>query len=330
MARVTGTTTHGEIAASPVAVSAWRRAELANALRAARGGTAWRREPVDRKAAFARRAGVDVSAAAGVEVVDTALERIMANPDFLPGSWLQRGSQATDAVALIERADRDTATGFLVTPWLLLTNRHVFPTADAAAGAVLRFRYQLDADSQLTRVREHDADPERCFLAGQADGLDYALVAVAPRPGDGDKPPGRTCRPVPMIGSTGKALLGQPVNIVQHPRGRPREIVVRNNLLLTLTEHVLTYAADTESGSSGAPIFNDRWELIGLHRRAVEDRNDAGEPIDINGRPVTRATPEAQRSWVANEGIRTSAIVADLKARTLSEAQRLLVTDIGG
>jgi endonuclease G len=326
MARVMGTEAQDTIEAPPVIVSETQRALLADALRAARGGTAWRRDTAARKAAFARRAGLDVAP----EAVDSALERVIGAGDFLPGSWLERGGAAADAVALIELASRETATGFLVTPWLLLTNRHVFPTPDAAAGAILRFRFQADTGSELSRVREHGTDPGRFHLAGRADDLDYALVAVAPRPGSGDQPPGDAYHVVPMIGAIGKALLGQPVNLVQHPRGRLRELAVRNNLLLTVTEHALTYAADTESGSSGAPVFNDRWELLALHRRSVEARNEAGEPVDLNGRPVTRTTPEAQRNWIANEGIRTSAIVADIRARDLSEAHRLLVADIGG
>lgn len=316
------------ITAPPVVASPARRAQLSDALAAARGGTAWRREPAARKAAFARRAGADLAPDAAPDTVDAALERLMANPDFLPGAWLHRGSAAGDTVAWIESPGRGTATGFLVTPWLLLTNHHVFPTADIAAEATLRFRYELEIDDQLTRMRSHRADPDRCYLAGK--DLDYALVAVAPRPDDAGKPPGATYGHTPMIGAIGKALLGQPVNIVQHPLGRPREIVVRNNLLLTLTDQAMTYAADTESGSSGSPLFNDRWELLGLHRRAVEARNAAGGLIDINGRPVTRDTPEEHRNWVANEGVRASAIVADIRARDLSETQRPLVADIGG
>jgi endonuclease G len=317
-----------DLEAPPVIASVEHQKELVGALAEAQSGTAWRNEPAGRKAAFAQRAGVRVAADADPEELDSALERVLANPDFLPGGWLTRGSAAGDTVALVDSPGRGTATGFLVSPWLLLTNHHVFPTAGIAGEATVKFRYQLEADGRLTDVREHGTDPERFYLSDAH--LDYALVAVAPRPSDQGQDPGAVHGWTRMIGAVGKALLGQPVNIVQHPRGRLREIVVRNNLLLTLTDETLTYAADTESGSSGSPIFNDRWELLGLHRRSVEARDEAGVRTDINGRPVTAQTPEEQRNWVANEGTRTSAIVAHLRAQDLSEAQRLLAQDIGG
>lgn len=306
----------------PGTLSPARGKELTEALAAARAGVAWRREPAARKAAFARRAGVEVPAGE----LDSALERVIASPDFLPGSWLAQALAAADAVALVDLPGRGTATGFLVTPWLLLTNQHVFPTAEIAAEGVLRFRYQSDREGRINRVRQHATDPARFFLADPA--LDYALVAVAPR-ADG-RAPGEIFGFLPLISSVGKVLLGQPVNLVQHPRGRPRELVVRNSLVLALDDRLLHYTGDTDPGSSGSPLFNDRWEVVGLHHRAVEAHDDAGRPVDLDGRPVTADTPPDRRRWVANEGIRASVITTDILTRELSPAQRALTDGIGG
>ena len=77
----------------------------------------------------------------------------------------------------------------------------------------------------------------------------------------------------------------------------------------------LTYLTDTEPGSSGSPVLNDDWELVALHSRAEQARDEQGRPVDVDGRPATDRTPDSRRVFVANKGIRTSAIVADLTAR---------------
>ncbi len=65
---------------------------------------------------------------------------------------------------------------------------------------------------------------------------------------------------------------------------------MRNNTLLARHAQLLHYAADTDGGSSGAPVFNDGWQLVALHHGGVE--SDDG--------------------WM-NEGIRISAIIDWLK-----------------
>lgn len=229
----------GEPDEPPRVVSPARRRTLASRARRGREGTAWRDEPVGRKLAYARRHGAPVPAGADPAPgdVDRALERVLDRPDLLPGAWLDRGAAAADAVALVDTAD-GPATGFLVSSRLLLTNRHVLPDAGAAAGSRASFRYVLDARGRAGRVRTLDLDPDRFFLAGEE--LDYALVAVA-----GERAPGETFGVLPLIGGPGKIVLGQPVNIVQHPQGRPREVAVRENRLLGVDDAHLTYGTDT-------------------------------------------------------------------------------------
>ena len=56
------------------------------------------------------------------------------------------------------------------------------------------------------------------------------------------------------------------MNIIQHPEGRSKKIAIRNNLVTHSTETELRYFTDTMGGSSGAPVFNDSWEVVALHR----------------------------------------------------------------
>ena len=273
---------------------------------------AWRSEPLDRKIQYARRHGAELPSAASERQVDRALERIFKEPDFLHSRWLADGAKRCDAVARLV-TPVELGTGFLASPWLLVTNNHVLTDPGTAADTEVTFRYEEDARGRTTRAVKVRLEPDRCFLTSPVDELDFTVVAVSAVKG---KAPGKMFGSIPMVGATGKILSGHPVNIVQHAGGRSREIAVRNNLLVGVDDaRYLTYLTDTEPGSSGSPVLNDAWELVALHSRAEQAQDEQGRPVDIDGRPATDDTPESRRVWVANKGIRTSAIVADLTAR---------------
>lgn len=259
---------------------------------------AWRAEPEARRRAYAARRGADAEVLDDPSRLAGALEVVLGRPDLLPGRWLRRGATAAEAVARV-KAPAGYGTGFLVSPWLLLTNNHVLPDVRAAELAEATFRYLDDIDDQRSRSVKVALDPGRCFVTSTVTDLDFTLVAVAPSGGGaGGAPPGEMFGWLGAIGTPGKILEGRPVNIIQHPEGRPREICVRDNLLLALESAThLTYLADTAPGASGAPVLNDEWELVALHQRG-------GGQID--GRTV------------GNEGIRISAIVG--RVRQLARA----------
>jgi endonuclease G len=191
------------------------------------------------------------------------------------------------------------------------------------------FRYQQDASGNIKSVKTLNLDSARFFRTSPSNKLDYTLVAVAPAPGG--KAPGDVYGFVPLIGGTGKILKGEPINIVQHPQGRPKEIAFRNNLMLRIDdEEKVTYQTDTDSGSSGSPVFNDQWEMVALHHTGVEASNATGVKIDRLGHTVIASTPENLRVWVANEGIRVSALVRDIQAGSYRGARRQLVDEVLG
>lgn len=279
----------------------------------ARPEAGWRAEPLARKRAYVRRQGSTVSTSAPEPEVDAALERIFNSADFLAGWWLAVGAKRTLAVAKIITS-AELGTGFMVSPWLMMTNNHVLDSVETAAGARAIFRYEEDERGRISRPQTLQFQPERCFVTSPKEELDFALVAVAPAAKG--KPPGKAFGCIPMVGSIGKIIAGEPVNVLQHPSGRPREICVRNNLLVNvLDERHLLYGTDTEPGSSGSPVLNDHWELVALHCASEPRRNDKHEPLDIEGNVADAHTPESKRVWLANKGVRVSAIIKDLKAR---------------
>lgn len=215
------------------------------------------------------------------------------------------------------------ATGFLVAPDLILTNHHVFRTADEAHGVGAQFLYER-THSGVRQGAIFALEPERFFVNHK--GLDYAVVAVSNKGLAGE--PLSQFQFLPLIAVKGKILKGDPVNIIQHPEGGPKQYATVNNRLVDLRDDgFLLYETDTLEGSSGSPVFNQHWETIGLHH--------CGVPLIENGMLVTqddRRLPldaevaDSDLVWVANEGIRISELVASLCDQRLDrpEQQRIL------
>ena len=228
---------------------------------------------------------------------------LMSKVDFLPASWLTRGAEAADAVAMLTSDDL-RGTGFLVSNWLLLTAHHLLPKPVDASEAIAIFRYVVDDDNRISDAREVRLDPARCFLGSPIDELDYTLVAVAPL-ADG-RAPGEVFGVIPVSDSGRRPVVDDPVNIISYPEGRPREIAVRNNQVTHVSDHRVSYQTDVQHGSSGSPILNDDWGLIAIHSRTSGDSSTA------------RRSRKPAR--VRNIGVRIEPIVADIQRRIGAES----------
>lgn len=236
-------------------------------------------------------------------------ERIVgATTDFLGIAFLDRARAAANSVARIVTRDlRPLATGFLISDRLLITNNHVFATPAQAAAAFIEFYYELDIGRNPRAISRFRLAPEQFFLTNDQDDLDYTVVAVGQRvAGTGEL---AEFGYLPLSDAGDKHMLGEYVNIIEHPEGDYKQAVLRENQLVWRLTHVLHYMADTNPGSSGSPVLNDEFRVVALHHWGEPHRemNDKG----------TREI---------NEGIRISAIVAGLKAATgLTGPQRSLL-----
>jgi hypothetical protein len=71
----------------------------------------------------------------------------------------------------------------------------------------------------------------------------------------------------------GKVDRGQPLFLFHHPQGT--DLRLSSGSVVDLpTANRLRYEADTAPGSSGAPLFNEQFQLLGLH----EGRLFGGSP----------------------------------------------------
>jgi hypothetical protein len=158
--------------------------------------------------------------------------------------------------------------------------------------------------------------PNRLYLSDA--NLDYALVAVAPKPGL------EAYGWLPLIADLGKLLVGEKVTFIQHPNGEPKQLAIRDNQVVDELELFLHYQTDTDPGSSGSPVLNDQWEVVALHHSGVPKRNSKGEVLPPDGRAWEEGMGEQRIAWEANEGVLVSRLVQHIREQPLPpEAEEL-------
>lgn len=259
-----------------------------------------------------------------VTAADVGLERILGGNDLLNVAFLKAGSQRARTVARIVIKSSPTrqlghGTGFVVWPGLILTNNHVIKSSDLARFSRVQFNYEDDALGVRQTPIEFALDPDRFFVTNP--GLDFSLIAINERSVDGDA----------ALTSFGwnrlhsepdEILIGESVNIIQHPNGEPKQLALRENEVIGMPEEqFLHYRTDTASGSSGSPVYNDQWELVALHHSGVPRRDEQGRILATDGRLWTTTMGEHRIDWIANEGVRIAAIAAALRDVRLSPEQ---------
>jgi V8-like Glu-specific endopeptidase len=208
-------------------------------------------------------------------------EKIVGLNNLLSVAWLSQGLLLAGAVARI-RLSEGFGTGFMISSELLMTNHHVLPDAQAAAAVTVEFNYQNNWSGVLQPVRAFTVDSLQ-FQTNE--DLDYTIVRVNGAPGE-------------LFGyldltATADASVNDYVSIIQHPLGGPKQICLTDNKVSAVFDDKVQYATDTEPGSSGAPVFNQAWQLVALHH--------AGGGL---------AGPDGTK-YFTNEGIAISAVLAD-------------------
>lgn len=261
----------------------------------------------------------------GAGLLPSRLERkIGSTLDFIENAPSEAARKAGNPVArIVSNCDPKVqsvgiATGFLVAPRLLLTNWHVFPDATTAHGAGANFHYERGEDG-VAIGETYEIDPDYFFLSSER--LDFAVVGLKATAVGGSAL--SDVNPATMTAATAKILIGQPVNIIQHPDGLPKTWVTENeNRLVDISDDgFLRYTADTLGGSSGSPVFSKVWELVGLHHSGVPEIR-RGKIIATDGSVWSEDMGDERVHWVANEGARISAIVRSLAETRMQDTRQ--------
>jgi len=199
------------------------------------------------------------------QVIDPRLEQIVGENDFQSPWFLRKGLERSKSVGLIP----NQGTAFLISTNLIMTNWHVFRRPDWAKDKYVIFDFEQEEDGLPLQSVKVKLNPEGFFYSNEE--LDYSVVMLS-EPISND-------RPFIDISFPGAGSLDSRVNIIQHPEAGFKKIAIRENGLKFKDEKILQYWTDTEHGSSGSPLFDDKWNIIGLHYK--QDNATSGDESKI-------------------------------------------------
>lgn len=186
-----------------------------------------------------------------------SIEVIVGNKDFQPARFLRDGAERAKAICRVVLGIGGFGSGSLLNGGYIFTNWHVLPNEAVAKTSVAEFGFEEGGTDKIT-VK---LDPDTYFISDKA--RDFAIVAC-------DMTNLQDIKPLSLSLTPNQFMVKDRINIIQHPQGRAKEVAFRDNEVLKIFQGVFNYRCDTEPGSSGSPVFNDSWELIGLHRAGSE------------------------------------------------------------
>jgi hypothetical protein len=186
------------------------------------------------------------------------LEKIIGQVSTLvPITYLELGLLRSRPVARVRLSDGSSGTGFLVANDLLITNNHVLPDRDVARSAAVQFNYQQTLAGLSAPMEEHHLLPDEMFKSSEVNEDDWTAVRVEGKPSE--KWGYLELRPASL-------KRGDHVNIIQHAGGGPKQVSFNASVVVFIDDTRIQYLTDTLPGSSGSPVFDTNWNLVGLHR----------------------------------------------------------------
>ncbi|TWU09744.1 Extracellular ribonuclease precursor [Allorhodopirellula heiligendammensis] len=244
------------------------------------------------------------------------LERIIGRNELLAVRYLDAGRVAGSAVARVVIRSSSGAvlgygTGSMISPSLIMTNNHVLDSTSRAENAVVEFNYQLGLDGREMSAVRFRLRPDLFFTTSPAEELDLTIVAVSDVADMSFNTQLSTFGFNPLSATEGEILAGESVTVIQHPGGDLKQIALRENRVLRFPntgDSFLYYETDTTPGSSGAPVFNDQWEVVALHHSGFPERDSHGRILTTEGQLWREEMGDERIHWIANEGIRVVAI----------------------
>jgi endonuclease G len=195
-------------------------------------------------------------------------ELIILDNNLVPVQFLRTGVEVAESVCHLRyRKGGATyvASGFMISPSLLMTNNHVFESIHDAQKANAYFKYEDGVSGEVIEPLERKVNPDKFFYSNK--DLDVAIVAI-------DQMPGEEFGYLPLLKSPDKVGLYKRVNIIQHPKGRRKELSLQENKVSQFFKNKIHYLADTEKGSSGSPVFNNEWQIVALHHAGSFSHNE--------------------------------------------------------
>ncbi|MEL6260959.1 MAG: trypsin-like peptidase domain-containing protein [Cyanobacteria bacterium J06626_6] len=111
-----------------------------------------------------------------------------------------------------------------------------------------------------------------------------------------------------------RGIAGQTVSLIQHPKGAHKEVVLSGNRVQAIYQNWIQYQTDAEPGSSGSPLFNDQWQLVGIHHSALlESQEEKG--LDFSDLFKPKKQPPQTVKVIGYLGTRICRVAQDLSTQ---------------
>ena len=207
----------------------------------------------------------DVGAPRLERLAGADLEKVLGIERYQTLAWYRNGLLRCRAVARIETLNEDgLGTGFLVEgaalheslpERVLVTNGHVIPEGLDARNAVVAF-HGLDSDA--ARPNRFRVLRRWWYEPSSSPQLDTTVLELDGNP--------QRVEPIPLAPQLPELTPSTRAYVIGHPRGLQQpQFSLQDNLVLDRDDTRLHYRSPTEGGSSGSPVFDGQWQLIGLH-----------------------------------------------------------------
>ena len=213
---------------------------------------------------------------------DPLVERGISAPErYLSLTGMRLALARCKAVARVETHQGDgVGTGFLIAgrdlhaelpERVFVTCTHLLPEYLAISEAVVSFN-GLAIDGRRSSSSAHRIRRQCWYAPSGAPGLDTSLLELDDLPDDVEA--------LPIARGLPSTTYAPRVYLIGHPRGIAEpQFSLYDSQLIDYDERVIHYRAETAPGSTGSPVFDQNWRVIGVHRNAGPDLprlNDRG------------------------------------------------------
>lgn len=163
----------------------------------------------------------------------------------------------------------------------IVTAGHAIKTRDYARKSHVALNFQKDIKSVTDWVH---MDPKKLYWKSKKSDLALcALEKVIP-----DVPEIRIlCSPHREL------RLGETIRILQHPNASPLVYDVGKVVMPSASNQLFLHDVNTLPGSSGAPILDASWKVVGIHTGASEMQEKSGKTVKVNEGCYTHELTEA-------------------------------------
>jgi hypothetical protein len=236
------------------------------------------------------------------EDITGGLQAVFGRDKYEPFSWLQLAMKRCTGIARIEDVmGTKHGSGFLLDASdffdstandpLLLTNFHVINPKGAYPGI------EPEKAVAVFEAANGHCKVKKILWSSEIQKLDATLVSLEKM-----EPTTSSC-PLKPAADPFAPGTKQRVYVIGYPLGGPLSISLQDSEWLDCDDRVLHYRTPTDQGSSGSPIFDQKyWTVVGLHHRGKSDMPR------LHGQQGTYQANEAISIAAIRDAIRESGI----------------------